>query len=220
MMEMTPVSLGSIAVIGARPADIAAGAGATLIEIARDKSDLIVHALVLTGGGTEREVEEKNAFASFCADVDVRLTVADLPTGRLADHRGQVSKLLTEFRRGIEPDMVFGPLSSDHDEDHRLLAELISAEFPEHPVLGYEVPAWETDLTNPSLYLPVPTATAQEKARLLAQCYPSQTGRGWFEDDTFLALMRVRGMQCRSRYAEAFTVDQSVLDSRSDYSVN
>ncbi len=220
MMEVTPISLSSVAVIGARYADIAIGAGATLIEIGRDKSDLVVHALVLTGGGTEREIEEKNAFAAFCPDVDVRLTVADLPDGRLADHRGQVSKLLTEFRRYCEPDMVFGPRSSDHDEDHRLLAELIPAEFPDHPVLGYEILTWETDLPNPSLYLPVPTETAQQKARLLAQYYPSQCGRGWFDDETFLALMRVRGMQCRARYAEAFTVDQSVLDSGSDYSVN
>ena len=153
MMALTPVSLSSVAVIGARCDDIAIGAGATLIEIARDKSDLVVHALVLSGGGTEREIEEKNAFAAFCPDVDVRLTVADLPDGRLADHRGQVSKVLTEFRRDCEPDMVFGPRSSDHDEDHRLLAELIPAEFPDHPVLGYEILTWETDLPNPSSVL-------------------------------------------------------------------
>ena len=37
---------------------------------------------------------------------------------------------------------------------------------------------------------------------------------------TLLGLMRVRGAQCRARYAEAFTVEKSVLDSGSDYSVN
>jgi hypothetical protein len=45
-------------------------------------------------------------------------------------------------------------------------------------------------------------------------------GRGWFDDEAFLGLMRVRGVQCRARYAEAFTVEKSVLDSGSDYSVN
>src|ERR1700733_8815579 len=86
MMALTPVNLRSVAVIGSRCDDIATGAGATLIEIARDKPDLVVHALVLTGGGTEREVEEKNAFAALCPSTDVRLTVADLPTGRLLYH--------------------------------------------------------------------------------------------------------------------------------------
>ena len=32
--------------------------------------------------------------------------------------------------------------------------------------------------------------------------------------------MRVRGVQCRARYAEAFTAEEAVLDPGSDYSVN
>jgi hypothetical protein len=87
-------------------------------------------------------------------------------------------------------------------------------------VLGYEIRSWESDFPNPSLYLPIPVATAHEKARLLAQCYPSHAGRGWFDDEAFVALMRVRGVPCRARYTEAFTVEKSVLDSGSDYSVN
>ena len=69
--------------------------------------------------------------------------------------------------------------------------------------LGYEILTWESDLPTPSLYLPIPTGTAHEKTRLLAQCYPSQSGRGWSDDDAILGLMRVRGAQCRARYAEA-----------------
>jgi LmbE family N-acetylglucosaminyl deacetylase len=69
MMALTPVGLNSVAVIGAHCDDIAIGVGATLIEIVRDNPDLVVHALVLTGGGTDREVEEKNAFATICPSV-------------------------------------------------------------------------------------------------------------------------------------------------------
>jgi LmbE family N-acetylglucosaminyl deacetylase len=220
MMVLTPVSLNSVAVIGAHCDDIAISAGATLIEIARDKPDLVVHALVLTGGGTEREIEEKNAFAALCPTADVRLTVADLPPGRILDHSERVERLLAEFRRDCEPDMVFGPHRSDYNQDHRLLAELIPTEFRDHLVLGYEVLKWESDLPNPSLYLPIQPETAHEKARLLAECYPSQAGRGWFDDEAVLGLMRVRGVQCRARYAEAFTIEQAVLDPGSDYSVN
>jgi LmbE family N-acetylglucosaminyl deacetylase len=220
MIALTPVNLSSVAVIGSRCDDIVIGAGATLIEIARDKPDLVVHALVLTGGGTEREVEEKNAFAAFCPTADVRLTVADLPSGQLPEHWKQVKKLLADFRQDCEPDMVFGPHSGDHDHDRRLLAELIPAEFRNHPVLGYEILAWESELPNSSLYLPIPMQTAHEKARLLEQCYPSQSGRGWADDEAILGLMRVRGVQCRARYAEAFTVEKAGSDSGSDYSVN
>jgi hypothetical protein len=87
-------------------------------------------------------------------------------------------------------------------------------------VLGYEILSWESDFPNPSFYSPIPVVTAHEKASLLAQCHPSQAGRGWFDDEAFVDLMRVRGVQCRARYTEAFTVEKSVLDSGSDYSVN
>jgi hypothetical protein len=220
MLELTPHNLDSIAVVGANCGDIAVGVGATLMQIASDKPELVVHALVLTGGGTEQEVEEKNAFITLCPSADVRLTVADLPAGRLADHWRQVRQLLAELRRDCEPDMVFGPQSYDRDEDRRSIAELIPTEFRRHLVLGYELLQPDSDLLNPSLYLPIPAETAHEKARLLTQCYPSQSRRRWFDDEAFVALMRVRGVQCKARYAEAFAVEKAGLASGSDYSVN
>jgi LmbE family N-acetylglucosaminyl deacetylase len=220
MMSLTPVSLNSVAVIGAHCDDIVIGAGATLIEIARDKPNLVIHVLVLTGRGTAREIEEKNAFAALCPTADVRLTVADLPDGRLPEHWGTVKQQLADFRRTCEPDMVLGPQRADYHQDHRLLAELIPTEFRDHLVLGYEILKWESDLPNPTLYLPVSDDAAQHKTRLLAECYPSQAGRGWFDDEAFLGLMRVRGVQCRSRYAEGFTIEKAVLDPESGFSVN
>jgi len=220
MISLTPVSLNSVAVIGAHCDDIAVGVGATLMEIVRDKPDVIVHALVLTGGGTEREVEEKNAFAAICPATDVRLTVADLPDGRFPDQWEMVKEHIAVFRRGCRPDMVFGPHRHDYHQDNRLVAELIPTEFRDHLVLGYEILKWESDLPNPTLYLPISEVTARQKTRMLAQCYPSRSGCDWFDEEVFLGLMRVRGVQCRARYAEAFTVEKAVLDTRSDYSVN
>ena len=220
MITLTPVSLNSVAVIGAHCDDIAIGVGATLMEIVRGNPGVIVHALVLTGGGTEREVEEKNAFAALCPSTDVRLTVGDLPHGQLPEDWRTVKKRIAEFRRECEPDMVFGPQRHDYHQDHRLVAELIPTEFSDQLVLGYEILKWESDLLNPTLFLPTSDITARQKARLLAQCYPSQSDRDWFDDEVLLGLMRVRGVQCRARYAEAFTVEEAALDTRTDYSVN
>jgi LmbE family N-acetylglucosaminyl deacetylase len=220
MIALTPLSLNAIAVIGAHCDDIAMGAGATLMEIVRDNPGVVVHALVLSGGGTEREVEEKNAFAALCPSTDVRLTVADLPHGRLPEHWGTVKQHIAEFRRDCQPGMVFGPQRHDYHQDHRLVAELIPTEFRDHLVLGYVVLKWESDLPNPTLYLPIPRETAHQQARLLAQCYPSQSGPDWFDDEVFFGLMRVRGVQFRARYAEAFTLEKAVLNTDDSYSVN
>ncbi|BBZ12420.1 PIG-L deacetylase family protein [Mycobacterium branderi] len=220
MISLTPSRLTSVAAIGAHCDDIVIGTGATLMEIARHNPALVVHALVLTGGGTEREVEEKNAFAALCPTADVRLTVVDLPDGRLPDHWAAVKGHLADFARDCQPDVVFGPQRGDSHQDHRLIAELIPTEFRDHLSFGYEILKWESDLPNPSLYIPVSAETAQRKATVLAECYPSQAGRDWFDDEAFLGLMRVRGVQCRARYAEAFTVEKSVFETGEEYSLN
>jgi len=214
MIALKTGGVRAVAVIGAHCDDIFIGAGATLMTIARRNPGVVVHALVLSGGGTEREVEEKDALAALWPSVDVRLTVADLPDGRLPDHWGEVKHQLAELRHDCEPDLVFGPQRGDYHQDHRLLAELIPTEFRNHLVLGYEILKWESDLPNPSLYQPIPAEMAHRKTRLLAQCYPSQTGHDWFDDEAFLGLMRVRGAQCRARYAEAFVIEKAVLDVR------
>ncbi|QLL06557.1 PIG-L deacetylase family protein [Mycobacterium vicinigordonae] len=212
---MNPLTIGggiaSVAVVGAHCDDIVIGAGATLMQIERDNPGLVIHALVLSGAGTDREIEEKSAFAAFFPRADVRLTVADLPDGRLPQYWGQVKQRLAEFRHSCHPDLVLGPQRDDYHQDHRLLAKLLPTEFRAHLLLGYEILKWESDLPNPTLYVPIPADLAHRKARLLAQCYPSQAARDWFDDEMFLGLMRVRGVQCRSRYAEAFVVEKAVL---------
>jgi LmbE family N-acetylglucosaminyl deacetylase len=211
MIEFSLGSIKSVALIGAHCDDIAIGAGATLLHLRREHPDVVVNALVLTGGGTEREIEEKNAFAAMCGAAEVRLTVAALPDGRLPDHWGEVKQRIADFRRSCEPDLVIGPQRKDSHQDHRLLAELIPTEFRDHLILGYEILKWESDLPNPTIYQPISHVAALEKTTLLHECYRSQVSRDWFHHESFLALMRLRGVQCRSRYAEAFAVEKIVL---------
>jgi hypothetical protein len=49
------------------------------------------------------------------------------------------------------------------------------------------------------------------KARLLHKHYPSQVARDWFDEESFLGLSRIRGVQNRSRHAEAFVLEKATL---------
>jgi hypothetical protein len=89
-----------------------------------------------------------------------------------------------------EPNMVMGPQRADCHQDRRLVAESIPGEFCDQLILGYETLRWDSDLLNPVLYLPISAETAQQKARLLAEC------------------------------GKAFTVEKALLETESDYSVN
>jgi hypothetical protein len=55
------------------------------------------------------------------------------------------------------------------------------------------------------------SCNAASELQQLNQLDPSQRDRDWWDDETFLALMRIRGMECRSRYAEAFQASKAVL---------
>lgn len=216
MIGISLTSVKSIAVIGAHCDDIAIGAGASLLKLMEGRSDIEVNALVLSGGGTEREVEEKNAFDAMCGNAKVRLTVADLPDGRLPAHWGEVKQHIADFRRRCEPDLVIGPQRDDSHQDHRLIAELIPTEFRDHLTLGYEILKWESDLPNPVVYQPIARDIALQKAALLHECYRSQKDHDWFNHEAFLGLMRMRGAQCHSHYAEAFTAEKIVAHLSSE----
>ncbi len=107
--------------------------------------------------------------------------------------------------------MILGPGRDDAHQDHRLVAELVPTVWRDALVLEYEVPKWDGDLGRPTTYVPVCHANALRKVELLTKHYASQSGRDWWDDETFLGLMRLRGVESRSRYAEGFVVRKWIL---------
>jgi LmbE family N-acetylglucosaminyl deacetylase len=216
MIRLSTDVVTEIAVVGAHCDDIAIGMGGTLLTTSRGGYGLRVRALVLSGGGTERAAEELDALTAFCPGADVEVTVLDIPDGRAPTHWERIKNHLKDFRESCAPDLVFGPQRHDAHQDHRLLAELLPPEFRDHLLLGYEILKWETDTPHPTIFHPLETDVAEEKARLLLKHYPSQTSHDWFDEQSFLALSRLRGVQCRATHAEAFIMDKATMTVRRD----
>lgn len=205
-------SVERIAVLGAHCDDIAIGAGGTLLALCEANPGVRVDALVLTGGGTAREAEERAALGAFTAPAKLELTVLDFPDGYLPAHWERVKRAVREFRARTEPGLLFAPVPTDAHQDHRTVAEIVPTEFRDHLTLGYEILKWEGDLGLPAVYQPLPVELANRKADLLVAHYPSQHGRDWYDRETFLGLARVRGVQCHARYAEAFHTNKILLN--------
>jgi LmbE family N-acetylglucosaminyl deacetylase len=201
-----------VAVLGAHCDDIAIGAGGTLLSLCEANPGLRVDALVLSGGGTAREAEERAALAEFTAGAKLDLTVLDLPDGSVPTHWERVKRALRELRQRIDPDLLFAPQAADAHQDHRTLAHIVPQVFRDHLTLGYEILKWESDLAQPTVYQPLSVRIANRKTDLLCSHYASQHGRSWYDRETFLGLARVRGVQCHARYAEAFHSNKLVLD--------
>lgn len=212
MIRLLPSPVRRVALLGAHCDDIAIGAGATVHALCSAYPGVRVDALVLSGGGTEREDEEHVALAAFCPGADLRLTVLKVPDGRLPAHWDEVKNALEELRRGIDPDVIFAPWRGDAHQDHRGLAKLVPTVFRDHLTLGYEIVKWDGDLGAPSVYQPLTADQATRKVTLLQRHYASQRDRFWFDRETFLGLARIRGIEANARYAEAFHVSKLVID--------
>ncbi|GAQ50544.1 PIG-L deacetylase family protein [Streptomyces acidiscabies] len=212
MIRLGAGRLERVAAVGAHCDDIAIGAGGTLLALCRAHPGVRVDALVLSGAGTEREQEERDALAAFCPGADLRLTVLKLPDGRFPTHWEEAKAAVEELRERTDPDLVLAPRTDDAHQDHRGLAQLMTTAFRDHLVLGYEIVKWDGDLGRPSAYQPLPTEVAEEKVRLLQAHYASQRHRPWYDREAFLGLARIRGIECHARYAEAFAVTKLTLD--------
>ena len=210
---MTALSIGdvrSVVAIGAHPDDIEIAAGGLLLTLAAAVPDLSVHYVLLTGT-PERQAEARVAAAEFLAGARLTFGLHDLPDGRLPEHWGAVKEKLHTEADGLDPDLVLAPSTQDAHQDHRLLAELAPTVFRGALTIGYEIPKWDGDFGRPSLYLPLADDVARRKVELLNASFPSQKDRDWWDDEMFLGLARLRGMECRSRYAEAFYCTKAVL---------
>lgn len=201
----------SVVVLGAHCDDIAIGAGGTLLTLCQANPGIRVDALVLSGGGTAREDEERAALAAFCPGADLEVTVHKLPDGRLPAHWDEAKSALEELRGRTDPDLILAPRTDDAHQDHRGLATLVPTAFRDHLVLGYEIVKWDADLGRPTTYQPLSAEIAEKKVSLLQQHYPSQRHRPWYDREAFLGLARIRGIECHARYAEAFHVTKLTL---------
>ena len=90
-------------------------------------------------------------------------------------------------------------------------AELTCNTFSDHLIL--EIPKYDDDLGRPALFVPLETDVFQTKVRCVMEAFNSQHAKRWFTSETFLGLMRLRGMECNSPsgYAEAFYCRKLVL---------
>jgi LmbE family N-acetylglucosaminyl deacetylase len=125
----------------------------------------------------------------------------------------EVKAVFEALKPTVSPDVIFTHNRKDAHQDHRLIADLTWQTFRDHLILEYEIPKYDGDLGQPSLFVPLPPEVYQQKVQYLMQAFPSQHPKRWFEEQTFLALMRLRGMECNapSGYAEAFYCRKLVL---------
>jgi LmbE family N-acetylglucosaminyl deacetylase len=199
-----------VVAMAAHPDDLEIAAGGTLLALAAASPRLRVHYLLFTGP-PPRRAEARAAAEAFLPGARVTFVAHELPDGRLPARWGEAKQIVEDTARALSPDLVLAPSRHDAHQDHATVASLVPTAFRDALVLHYEIPKSDGDLGRPNLYLPMDGPTARRKVELLHTHFPSQKGRHWWDEEVFLGLARLRGVECHSRYAEAFTCTKAVL---------
>lgn len=192
--------------IGAHSDDIEIGCGATLLTLARLRPRPQFRWVVWSAAG-QREREAKRGARKFLGTVATEaVRVHAFRDGYFPAQFAAIKDAFENLAREFRPDIVFTHARDDRHQDHRVVSDLTWNTFRNQLILEYEIPKWDGDVGRPNLYVPVSQATARRKARGLLSVFGTQRSKDWFSEETFLGLMRLRGVECRASdgYAEAF----------------
>lgn len=196
--------VGSLLFLGAHSDDIEIGCGGTILKLAREHPELNVSWVVFSAEGNRRSEARSSAQAFLRGVTRCKMIVKQFKTSFFPMQARAIKEFFETLRRSLEPDIVFTHYREDRHQDHRLLSDLAWNTFRDHLILEYEVPKYDGDLGVPNVFVPLEEAICRRKVEHLAKFFPTQSDKHWFSEDTFLGLMRLRGVECSSRYAEAF----------------
>jgi LmbE family N-acetylglucosaminyl deacetylase len=198
--------------LGAHSDDIEIGCGGALLQFKKIHPRLRFHWVVFSASGVRRE-EAAKAAELFTADCEKEIVLKEFRDGFLPYSGGEVKDFFEEVKVRVNPDLILTHWQGDAHQDHRLVSELTWNTFRDHLILEYEIPKYDGDTGRPNVFVPLEAPLCEQKVNYLFEAFRSQREKPWFARETFLGLMRIRGMESNSPsgYAEAFHARKVVI---------
>ena len=199
--------------LGAHSDDIEIGCGGTVLALLERHQNVAVRWIVFSAS-RERADEARTSADAFLNGAHRRdVSVRDFRDGFFPFQGGEIKEEFESLKREFSPDLVFTHYRNDRHQDHRLISDLTWNTFRDHLVLEYEIPKYDGDLGQPNFFVPLDESICTRKVQNLLESFRSQRQKHWFDEQTFLAILRLRGMEANAptRYAEAFYCRKAVL---------
>jgi LmbE family N-acetylglucosaminyl deacetylase len=202
-----------IVCLGAHCDDIEIGCGGTVLKLLESKPGVHVDWVVFSSDEL-REAEARAGAAAFLERAGSTNLVVKTFRQRFFPYVGaEIKEFFDELGATTNPDLVFTHFGEDRHQDHMVLSQLAYNTFRDHLILEYEIPKWDGDMGRPSVYVQLDEAQVERKVQTIWNVFESQRDKHWFSKETFLATLRLRGIECKSPsgYAEAFHCRKLVL---------
>jgi LmbE family N-acetylglucosaminyl deacetylase len=192
--------------LGAHCDDIEIGCGGTILRLLQQNKRISVHWLVFSSN--ERRAQEASASAHLFLDhaTEHTIRIRNFRDGYFPFLGAEIKQYFEQLKLEFSPELIFTHFRDDRHQDHRLISELTWNTFRDHLILEYEIPKYDGDLGAPNCFVHLDEATCQRKVDYLLRSFTSQAQKHWFTEDTFLATLRIRGIESASptKYAEGF----------------
>lgn len=199
--------------IGAHCDDIEIGCGGTILKLAKEYPQATIHWVVLSSD-ERRAAEAHRSSELFLANVASKaVTIKAFRNGYFPYIGAEIKDYFERLKHEVKPDVIFTHYGQDQHQDHRVLSDLTWNTFRNHFILEFEIPKYDGGLSSPNFFFPLQQSEYQRKVEILLQCFESERSKPWFTKDTFMGLMRLRGIECNapSGYAEAYYCRKAII---------
>jgi len=206
MLNATFLEVRQVLCLGAHADDIEIGCGGTVLRLVALYPNADFHWVVFSAAGIRKEEAESSA-GRFLRDAGSKtIEVRSFRDGFFPYVGADIKEFFEGLKKSVDPDLVFTHYGHDLHQDHRLLSELTWNTFRDHMILEYEIPKYDGGLGSPNLFVKLTQDERRRKIDLLLAEFPSQAANKWFNEATFDALLRLRGVESNSPsgYAEGY----------------
>jgi LmbE family N-acetylglucosaminyl deacetylase len=200
--------------LGAHSDDIEIGCGGLILHLI-DRFKAIEIDWVVFSAEVRREGEARRSAELFLKGAHRRrITIKQFRDGFFPYDGARIKRVFEKLKGDVSPDLVLTHYRDDRHQDHRVLSDLTWNTFRDHWILEYEIPKFDGDLGVPNCFVALDRSTCDRKVKHLLSVFGTQRDKHWFSAETFMGLMRLRGMECRAPggYAEAFYGRKTVFD--------
>jgi LmbE family N-acetylglucosaminyl deacetylase len=192
--------------LGAHSDDIEIGCGGTILQLLSGYSNVDVRWIVFSSNA-EREREARASADLFLKKAKSKKVIVKRFRDGFFPYDGtKIKESLEKMRKDLNPDLIFTHYRDDRHQDHRVVSDLTWNTFRRHLILEYEIPKYDGDMGSPNWFVPLKPRVCERKIKYICEMFKTQQVKVWLTEDTFLALMRLRGVECQAadKYAEAF----------------
>ena len=197
--------------LGAHCDDIEIGAGGTLLKLFNEYEIEQVIWIIFASNEVRKAEAIKSAEMFLSGVSNKKIIVNTFRDGYFPFQGTEIKEYFEEIKNEISPDIIFTHYRNDRHQDHRLISDLTWNTWRNQFILEYEIPKYDGDLGTPNFYVELNKDYISNRNKIVIESFVSQQSKHWFDEATFNALSRIRGLESATLFAEAFYVRKLIL---------